>query len=50
MNDLLRRLVDLLFKRPKLAPVKVPTDAQKRDALNERLYELRRTRRLRNHY
>ena len=49
MNDLLRRLAELLFGRPKLVPVKVPTEAQQRAIWNERLYELRRARRLRNH-
>jgi hypothetical protein len=50
MNDLLRRLADLLLKRPKLVPVKVPTEAQRRAILNERLYEMRQARRFRNHY
>ena len=50
MDDLLRRLTDLFLKRPKLAPVKVPTEAQKRALLNERLYELRQARRLRSHF
>jgi len=50
MNDLLRRLTDLLLKRPKLVPVKVPTETQKRAIWNERLYELRRQRRAHNRY
>jgi hypothetical protein len=50
MNDLLRRLTDLLFKRPQLVPVKVPTEAQKRAILNERLYELRHRRRTHSCY